>query len=108
MLPLPAEVENGLYRIVQESLSNVRKHARADQVEVLLAFQKDTVQVRVRDNGIGFDPAAPRQSEAGGGFGLVGLQERARLLGGNLRVESAPGRGTMIEVRVPVSSSAER
>ena len=100
---LPAEMENGLFRIVQEALNNVRKHSQASQVLVGMVREDSNIRLEVRDNGVGFDPDAPRADKQGGGFGLMGLRERARLLGGTLRVESSPGQGTLVEVRVPLS-----
>ncbi len=96
-LALPAHEEVALYRIAQEALTNVRKHAEASRVEVTLRVEGDEVVLRVRDDGRGFDPShRPRTS-----FGLLGISERASLLGGRLAVESGPGLGTTVEVRVP-------
>ena len=100
---LPGETENGLYRIVQEVLNNVRKHAEASLVELSLSFEDDAIKLRITDNGVGFDPAAVRSTSVDGGFGLRGLQERARLLGGWLKIESAPGQGTIMEIEVPIT-----
>ena len=61
------------------------------------------MRLRVRDDGVGFDPETARPAGMDGGFGLVGLRERARLLGGSLRIESAPGHGTLMEVEIPFS-----
>jgi signal transduction histidine kinase len=94
---VPGEVETALYRIVQESLTNVVKHARAERVSISLTRQEGSVKAVVEDDGRGFDPA-----HADGGYGLVGMQERLALLGGRLRVESSPGAGTTIAADVPV------
>ena len=91
-----AEVQ--LLRIVQEALSNVRKHAAAERVRVVLSASDGEVQVEIEDDGCGFDPQAQRPS---GCFGLQIMDERAREAGGSLRVFSAPGRGTRISVRLP-------
>lgn len=93
-LPLRAEAE--LYRIAQEALTNVRRHARASHVEVGLRGTGAGVTLSVRDDGVGFDPAKVED----GRHGLVGMRERARLAGGTLRVASRPGRGTRVSVRV--------
>ncbi|HUK94008.1 MAG TPA: GAF domain-containing protein [Gaiellaceae bacterium] len=94
---LPGEVETALYRIVQESLTNVIKHARARHVSIALTRMEGFVTAVVEDDGQGFDP------EAGGeGFGLVAMGERLALLGGRLRVESRPGAGTTIAADVPL------
>ena len=94
---LPEEVETALYRIVQESLTNVVKHGRARRVSILLARNDGVVKALVEDDGQGFDPAEPT-----GGSGLVGMRERLALLGGRLAVESAPDRGTTVAAEVPV------
>jgi PAS domain S-box-containing protein len=87
-----------LFRVLQESLTNVAKHSQATQVEVILEREGDEVVLTVRDNGRGFsteDPARPSS------FGLVGLRERAALMSGRVEIESAPGQGTRIEMRLP-------
>jgi signal transduction histidine kinase len=93
-----------LFRVLQESLTNVAKHSGATQVGVSFARIGDDAVVSVRDNGRGIDPASAKKP---GSFGLTGLRERAYLLGGTLRIDSAPGKGTLIEFRVPVSAPAE-
>jgi signal transduction histidine kinase len=95
---LPGDLESTLYRIVQEALSNVGKHAGASRAEVLVERDGDRIEVAVRDDGGGFDPPA-----AGGGFGLTGMRERVELVGGELRIESEPGRGTAVLARIPVA-----
>ena len=93
---LPEEVETALYRIVQESLTNVIKHAHATRVSVLLTRKNGSVAAVVEDDGRGFDPAAVPD----GGFGLVGMRERVAALGGRLELESG-GRGTTVAAEVP-------
>jgi two-component system, chemotaxis family, CheB/CheR fusion protein len=106
---LVPETEVNLYRIVQEALNNVLKHAKASKVDVLLEFNRRQVSLIVEDNGIGFDPKAKSKiTRKGKGLGLVGMRERANLLGGNLEVESAPGKGTTIIVRVPMRMINEK
>jgi signal transduction histidine kinase len=95
---LPAEVETALYRIVQESLTNVVKHAKARRVSILLARKNGAVKAVVEDDGRGFDPA----QEPDDGFGLLGMRERLALLGGRLEVESGRDAGTTIAAEVPV------
>jgi signal transduction histidine kinase len=95
---LPEEVETALYRIVQESLTNVVKHARARRVSILLARKNGAVKAVVEDDGQGFDPA----EQTGDGYGLVGMRERLALLGGRLEVESTRNAGTTIAAEVPV------
>lgn len=94
----PREAEANWYRIVQECLSNILKHAGARAVEVVLERDIHVVRLIVADDGCGFTPAV---AEAGG-FGLRSIAERVRILGGELRVDSAPGTGTRLEVTVPL------
>jgi signal transduction histidine kinase len=95
---LPRELETALYRIVQEALTNVIKHADAKTVSVVLTKQGDRVAVVIEDDGRGFDPGA----QPGDGLGLLGMRERIALVGGRLSIESAAGRGTAIAVEVPL------
>ena len=88
-----------LFRTLQESLNNIAKHAQATQVEVTLQAVTGHIVLKVNDNGIGFDPLAPRKRES---FGLARMRERAHLLNAHLAIKSAPGDGTMVEVRIPV------
>ncbi|MEP7009572.1 MAG: sensor histidine kinase [Acidobacteriota bacterium] len=94
---LPQVVETALYRVVQEAMVNVARHARAARVDVLLEHRGDRVMVMIEDNGVGFEPDLV---ERGDHFGLLGIQERAEALGGTLTLESAPGTGTTIVVEV--------
>jgi signal transduction histidine kinase len=95
---LPMETETALYRIVQEALTNVLKHAAATRVTVRLSQRERSVALIVQDDGAGFDPQAVRD----GGLGLTGMQERVALLGGRLVVESSEGAGTMLRAEVPL------
>ena len=95
---LPPEVETALYRIVQEALANVVKHAGASRVSILLVDKSTAVTAVVEDDGLGFDPGATRDDV----LGLVGMRERVGLVGGRLRIESAEGAGTTIAAEVPV------
>lgn len=92
---LPPRMEEELYRIAQEALNNVLKHARAKEVTLRLRFGVDAVVLEVSDDGVGFDPAAPRGP---GGLGLVGMQQRVQRLGAKMELKSAPGRGTTVKV----------
>lgn len=93
---LPGPTETTAYRIVQESLNNIAKHAEADEVEVSLRRGQDRLQLLVRDSGIGFDPSAERV-----GVGLRAMQERAHLMGGWLEINSRPGGPTEIRAELP-------
>jgi len=97
----PPEVEVLLFRIVQEALNNIRRHAHASEAQVAMEFDGDEVKVTISDNGHGFELRGdvddlPRI----GKLGLAGMQERARLLGGTLEVKSIPGKGTTLIVEV--------
>ena len=98
-LELPEARAIGLFRIVQESLTNVTRYAQAQRVQVTLRGQEETLTLQVQDDGLGFDPEAARRRNA---FGLLGMQERALALGGTLQVQSARGQGTTIRVTVPL------
>ncbi|MEJ5240150.1 MAG: ATP-binding protein [Anaerolineales bacterium] len=105
---LPGEVETALYRIVQEALTNIARHAQAHSVGILLERRGDYVRAIVEDDGIGFEPNTKFGERH---LGLVGMRERAELLGGKLVIESAPGRGTSIFIEIPLtpfSSSDEK
>jgi signal transduction histidine kinase len=107
----PVEVALALYRIAQEALTNVRKHARASRVEVSLAQEDGSLCLRIVDDGRGFEVAAAAGLPKGTQgrtprFGLRSMSERARLVGGQLTVRSEPAQGTVLEARVPVSAGA--
>jgi signal transduction histidine kinase len=96
---LPAEIETTLYRVVQEALSNVVKHAAAEHVSVVVAQRGGTVAATVDDDGHGFDEGAVRADA----LGLTGMRERLALVGGTLELESAPGSGTTVAAQVPLA-----
>lgn len=96
---LPLDTEMELYRIAQEALTNVVKHARAQRVDLSLKYTSTSVQMEVLDNGVGFDPSA---SGRGGKYGLRGIEERVNQLGGHVNVKSAPGEGTTLQVMIEV------
>ena len=95
---LPAEVETALFRIVQESLTNIVKHSRARNVSIVLVRKPGAVAAVIEDDGEGFDPASTRE----GGFGLEGMRERVGLLDGRLQIESTGGAGTTVVAEVPL------
>jgi signal transduction histidine kinase len=95
---LARPLETAIFRIVQESLSNARRHSHSRLVDVELAREDQTVRVSVRDWGVGFDPRQVDEHH----FGLRGIRERARLLGGEAAIDAAPGKGTWIRVRLPI------
>ena len=103
---IPTEVATALFRVAQEALTNVVKHAQAHNAHVRLVFQSEDVSLAVEDDGIGFDPESLRQGKRAK-WGLLGMEERAALLGGKLWLNSGPGRGTLVEVTIPYLSEPE-
>jgi signal transduction histidine kinase len=97
----PIDTEIGLFRILQECLTNALKHADANRIECAVSPRNHGIELRVADDGRGFDPATVRPSPSGG-LGLGGMRERARLLHGSLTVHSHPGKGTIVEVWIPL------
>ena len=105
---LASAVEVGLFRIIQEALHNVSKHARAASARVTLTYGQEQLLLSVRDDGRGFDlREVERGGRSGGHFGLISMRERAELLGGRFEVKSAPGQGTRITVAVPITEGEE-
>jgi two-component system sensor histidine kinase DegS len=99
---LSPETQIVLFRIAQEALNNVRKHARASAVTIRLEGEKDYITMTVTDNGQGFEvPGRAEDMVSAGRLGLMGMYERARLLDGNLQIKSAPGQGTELTIRLP-------
>jgi two-component system CheB/CheR fusion protein len=100
------EVETNLYRIVQEAFNNIHKHAQASRVEVQCEKRDDSIVLVIEDNGCGFNPEEKMNRSTG--IGLIGMKERAALVGGSFDIESAPGEGTTIYIRVPLSVLKKR
>jgi two-component system sensor histidine kinase UhpB len=98
---LDAIVETVLFRVIQEALNNVLRHAQTPQAQILVIFNPQEIIIKVVDSGIGFNPEEPLTPPHG--WGLAGMQERVELIRGKLRIDSGPGRGTLIEVVVPYS-----
>jgi signal transduction histidine kinase len=96
----PDELRINFYRIVQESLGNIMKHAQATEVKVTVKRSPESVTLTIEDNGRGFGVEARGSQPSRSGFGLTGMSERARLLGGEFKVRSAPGRGTTVTVEI--------
>ncbi|MBA7588926.1 Oxygen sensor histidine kinase NreB [subsurface metagenome] len=100
---LPAEVQLLLFRIAQEALSNVRRHAGASKSVVKVEFGDDSIKMTVSDNGKGFELPSRSEDLAGTGkLGIIGMHERARLLRGTLEVKSKSGKGTQVVTRIPL------
>jgi signal transduction histidine kinase len=94
--PMLADVEVALFRVAQEALTNVAKHAKASRVGLTLSYMDDVVLLDVRDDGVGFEPGV-----AGGGFGLTSMRQRLLRVAGSLEIESSPGEGTAVNASVP-------
>ena len=105
---LPPQIETAFYRIVQEALNNISKHAEASQVEISLEQRDSAIYVSIMDNGRGFDldkvlhPESPER-----GFGIIGIQERVSLLGGKIDIQSSPGFGTQISIEIPYQKGSD-
>lgn len=98
---LTAEQETGVFRIFQEALTNVVRHGHASAVHVTLAERRSTFELRIRDNGCGITDAQIRDPRA---IGLLGMRERAALIGGTFDIAGRPGRGTVVTMRVPIAT----
>ncbi len=103
---LSGEIQNELFRIGQEALTNVVKHAQAKSVCITLVSQARRVSLSIKDDGIGFATAKPQDQNRG--FGMRTMRERAQGIGGRLRVDSRAGRGTTIRVEVPLSANRSK
>jgi signal transduction histidine kinase len=101
---LPDAHRTCLYRVIQEALTNAARHSGASAIDVTLTATDGWVTGTIVDNGRGFDRSAVKQK----GLGLIGMEERATELGGNIHVESLPGRGTRVEVRLPRPAQLEK
>lgn len=97
---LPDQTETNLYRIAQESLTNVARHSQATAVEMSLSKRNQNLVMEIRDNGKGIDLAAQRKHP---GLGLVGIETRARGFGGSVKLDSAMGKGLRVEVTCPIA-----
>jgi len=101
--PLPPEIATSAFRIVQEALGNVAKHSKATRVDIAIGMTGASLCLAVSDNGVGFDTVSlPRMQAARGCSGMLNMKERARFLGGDFSLESAPSKGTKLSVSIPV------
>src|ERR1700687_1135127 len=96
---------NALYRSVQEALTNASKHAKATRVWIQVRREDRTLCCSIRDDGVGFDVRGARHEGKRRGLGLIGIQERLNAVGGTLSINSAPGRGTKLLIRLPLEAS---
>jgi signal transduction histidine kinase len=99
---LDSLVETALFRAAQEACTNIQRHASAKSAEIRLGYQPGEARLVVTDDGVGFDPVVPQVGPRG--FGLAGMRERVEFLGGSLRIDSAPGRGCRLEIRIPTAT----
>jgi len=105
---LPSSMEIAVYRVVQETLTNVRKHANATKVNLRLQFQPDKLLVEIRDNGSGFDLSQTLDSAISvGHMGLLGMKQRVEMLGGDIRIKTGEGDGTAIILSLPIQLQIE-
>jgi signal transduction histidine kinase len=101
------EAEASIYRIIQEGVNNTIKHSQATEADLLIRKRNDEVEIRIRDNGRGFiSAAATTTPQISPGFGLIGVAERVRMLGGTRVIESSPGSGTLITIKLPISRNS--
>ena len=104
---LPSDIETTLYRVAQEALTNIARHSQATRVDVILDRQGDALLMIVEDDGVGFEAEAKRK-ESSDGFGLLGMQERASLVGATVEIESTPGKGTTIFLRMALPAGSTK
>lgn len=103
---LPPELETTLFRVVQEAVTNIARHAEAENVVISLDLSQSSVVIEVEDDGKGFDMAAiSRTTEKGRGLGLMGMRERVSLFSGTLTIETSPGSGTQLRIEVPLEGT---
>jgi len=99
---LAPALETAIFRVCQEAMTNVLRHAQAEAVLIQVAVSGDALRIEIEDDGKGFDPAEAAERSDRTSFGLLGIRERVELLGGRLRIDSAPGQGTRLEIEVPL------
>ena len=99
---LPIKMETALFRIIQEAITNIIRHSKAESASISIEFEENSVAVHIEDDGIGFDlDEAMSKTREGRGLGLLGMRERVELWGGILTIRSSPGQGTQIDIRIP-------
>jgi two-component system sensor histidine kinase DegS len=105
---IPPSIELSVFRILQEELTNVRKHSNANAVNIKTELSRDELLLTVEDDGVGFDPhMLAAEQESGKQLGLMAIRERAELLGGDMKIDSVPGMGTRITVSIPMITGEE-
>jgi signal transduction histidine kinase len=103
-LGLDDERATAAFRILQEALTNITRYAQASEVDVTVELAEAALVMEVRDDGIGFDPAEVRDRKT---FGLLGIRERALMFGGESRIDSEPGSGTILHIRIPLQNQGD-
>ncbi len=99
---VPIDIAVCIYRIIQEGLRNIAKHAQASKAQISLVGKDGSIHLSIKDTGIGFDPTQVKKKT---GLGLASMEERVRLIRGDFSIESQPGKGTVITVRAPLSGA---
>ena len=103
--PLPSETELAMFRIAQEALNNVRRHAKASEIDITVKCESNNVKMTITDNGKGFStPKLTGDLAKEGKLGILGMEERARLIGGKIQIKSEPGKGTIVTTKVPIQT----
>jgi signal transduction histidine kinase len=108
VVPVPPPVAHAAFRIIQEALTNIERHAQARQVQLTLSFAADVLECLIADDGIGFVPPADGTPGVDTGFGLSSMRQRAAAVGGSLQIDSAPGQGTKVMVVIPLTPDRTR
>ena len=104
---MPPDVETAIYRVVQEAINNIARHACARNVALTLEFANNRVEIQIVDDGKGFDSASSASAPNGKrGLGLMGMKERMSVIGGELHLQSQPGKGTAIHLIVPLQQGS--
>ena len=104
---LPRELEISVFRIVQEGMTNILKHANAEQAWIRVACDGDTLAISIRDNGRGYAPGRGRDAATNGGIGIAGMRERTRMARGSCDIESSPGNGTSLRFTLPLATVSD-
>jgi len=103
------EAEIAIFRVVQEAVTNISRHAGARNVKICCDLKAEMAKIEISDDGIGFDPSLVSLSpDTGQGFGLLGMSERLELVGGSFVINSSPGEGTCIDISVPLHGNGRR
>ena len=105
---LPGNTETVFFRITQEALTNIARHAQASRAWIELRCNETEATIQIKDNGIGFDPSLASNESSRSGWGLMGIKERAKLAEGEVQIHTAPGQGTNLSITIPVNNHHHR